>query len=163
MHMGLEERKEGIVPKNINDLVAKGQGSDLNRHRLVNNIHLFNIFRVHPINSEFYWYIINSLSFQSWERLQRMRCREHIGKSLPELWVPTIKVFIITIIIVFIIIIFVIISFVIIVSMLKTIIIQRRSLPESWELNNKGFQGNPDWQNFSKPLFSTSRHHKPMF
>ena len=38
MHMGLEERKEGIVPKNINDLVAKGQGSDLQRHRLVNNI-----------------------------------------------------------------------------------------------------------------------------
>ena len=38
MHLGLEERKEGIVPKNINDLVAKGQGSDLQRHRLVNNI-----------------------------------------------------------------------------------------------------------------------------
>ena len=32
MH-GLDERKEGIVPKNINDLVAKG--SDLQRHRMV--------------------------------------------------------------------------------------------------------------------------------
>ena len=32
MH-GLDERKEGIVPKNINDLVAKG--SDLQRNRMV--------------------------------------------------------------------------------------------------------------------------------
>ena len=46
------------------------------------------------INSEFYWHIKYFLFFQSLERLQRMRCREHIGKSLPELWVPTIKVLI---------------------------------------------------------------------
>ena len=32
---GLDERKEGIVPKNINDLVAKSQNNDLHRHRLV--------------------------------------------------------------------------------------------------------------------------------
>ena len=32
MH-GMDDRKDGIVPKNINDLVAKG--SDLQRHRMV--------------------------------------------------------------------------------------------------------------------------------
>ena len=42
MH-GLDERKEGIVPKNINDLVAKG--SDLQRHRMVSSVALTIYYR----------------------------------------------------------------------------------------------------------------------